>query len=158
MTRLTGSRSLCPSCHQRFNSTYAFDRHRVGAYPSHRRCLTHDEMIARGMLINARGFWITEARQLPCRLSLGRQDSSGFGDPPLGSPRGRRSDANRRNAKGSPSARKPSTQLFSRSMRNSKSESAHPGRFFKHGISARQEGITAQDQVASSIIRSGGEP
>jgi len=45
------------ACSLYFNSTSAFDRHRIG--PMHgRRCLTVDEMLAKGMERNAAGFWM----------------------------------------------------------------------------------------------------
>jgi hypothetical protein len=55
----------CPSCGERFTRVYAFDRHRVGE-PDHRRCLTPDEMRAKGMGQNSRGEWRNEAR-VPAR-------------------------------------------------------------------------------------------
>jgi hypothetical protein len=66
-TVLRGQQTACRTCGHLFNSTLAFDKHRVGpqvpiTQPMQRRCLTPDEMIAKGMSVNARGFWITEAR------------------------------------------------------------------------------------------------
>jgi hypothetical protein len=61
--RLSGNRCLCRPCGQYFNSLKSFDRHRVGKYPSSRRCLTTSEMVKRGMTVNAAGFWITETRR-----------------------------------------------------------------------------------------------
>lgn len=55
--RLTGSRCLCRTCGQRFNSVSMFDRHRVGVYPS-RRCLTTVELSQHGFKLNLAGFWI----------------------------------------------------------------------------------------------------
>jgi hypothetical protein len=60
--RLTGSRCLCRACGERFNSTAAFDRHRVDAVSGFRRCLISEEMTRRGMTRNAAGFWITKER------------------------------------------------------------------------------------------------
>lgn len=60
--RLTGSRCLCRGCGEYFNSVHAFDRHRVWASDTVHRCLAHEEMIRKGMSINASGFWITEPR------------------------------------------------------------------------------------------------
>jgi hypothetical protein len=62
MIRLTASRNQCAGCLELFNSTSAFEKHRVGEFnkqPSLRRCLTVDEMIARDMVKNAAGFWVT---------------------------------------------------------------------------------------------------
>lgn len=55
--RLTGSRCLCRTCGQYFNSMSMFDAHRVGAYPE-RRCLSPDELAQRGYTHNLAGFWI----------------------------------------------------------------------------------------------------
>jgi hypothetical protein len=60
--RLTGSRCLCRACGERFNSTAAFDRHRVDVFSGSRRCLTSEEITRRGMTRNAAGFWITKER------------------------------------------------------------------------------------------------
>lgn len=59
--RLTGDRNQCPSCAEYFNSTKAFDRHRIGRFGVDRRCRTLPEMVALGMVRNEAGFWITEA-------------------------------------------------------------------------------------------------
>jgi hypothetical protein len=38
----------------------SFDKHRVGRYePLERRCLNIDEMLARGMTKNEKGWWTT---------------------------------------------------------------------------------------------------
>lgn len=58
---LTGQRNQCRGCNQYFNSNLAFDKHRTGHFGHNRRCLTPDEMIAKGMSLNKRGFWVTEA-------------------------------------------------------------------------------------------------
>jgi len=55
--RLTGQRNECPTCGERFNSNSAFDKHRTGQYGADRRCLTADEMRARGMVLRDDGFW-----------------------------------------------------------------------------------------------------
>lgn len=63
--RLTGSRCLCRTCGEYFNSVTAFDRHRVGTWRDRgawRRCLEPSEMVARGWSLNALGFWVTETR------------------------------------------------------------------------------------------------
>lgn len=49
-------------CHQTFSSPSAGDRHRVGRFgitegPQRRRCLTADEMLEAGLVLNARGMW-----------------------------------------------------------------------------------------------------
>jgi hypothetical protein len=42
-----------------FNSTAAFDKHRVGPFTA-RRCLSDDEMLAKGMGPNRYGRWVSE--------------------------------------------------------------------------------------------------
>jgi hypothetical protein len=64
--RLRGDRCQCPTCREYFNSTYAFDRHRVGQFGLDRRCLTSAEMLSKGMAKNAAGFWVGQ------RMPLGR--------------------------------------------------------------------------------------
>lgn len=50
--------SHCTVCHETFRSNYVGDRHRVGEFePDTRRCLTPDEMRARGWVPDARGRW-----------------------------------------------------------------------------------------------------
>jgi hypothetical protein len=64
MKELTGKRCHCSACDEYFNSVSVFDRHRVGNWlndGANRRCLTIDEMVARGWSINANGFWIERA-------------------------------------------------------------------------------------------------
>lgn len=68
---LTGQRCECTGCGELFNRVSTFDKHRVGnlAKPGDwagtRRCLTVDEMAGKGWRLNDKGFWITEARELP---------------------------------------------------------------------------------------------
>jgi hypothetical protein len=69
--RLSGQHNQCASCDTYFNSTHAFDAHRYGEWgilqddgsysPSNRRCLTADEMEAKGMCLSSTGWWITKA-------------------------------------------------------------------------------------------------
>lgn len=61
MMPLTGDRCQCSVCKKYFNSTKAFDKHRTGEHGGDRRCLSTEEMEERGMVLNARGYWITEA-------------------------------------------------------------------------------------------------
>lgn len=56
--KLTGDRNQCPGCSVYFNSTRAFEKHRVGSHGVDRRCLTPTEMLQRGMAQNAAGFWV----------------------------------------------------------------------------------------------------
>lgn len=65
----TGSRiehCKAPGCHQSFTGTTAGDMHRTGDHavsvgPNRRRCLTAEEMEARGMARNSKGHWMTAA-------------------------------------------------------------------------------------------------
>jgi hypothetical protein len=59
--KLSGDRNQCPGCGEFFNSTFAFDKHRTGAFGKDRRCLTVAEMQDKGMDRNAAGFWISSA-------------------------------------------------------------------------------------------------
>lgn len=54
----------CPECHETSTRTKAGDKHRVGQPgvsegPDRRRCLTPDEMRAKGMKSNKQGYWTT---------------------------------------------------------------------------------------------------
>jgi hypothetical protein len=82
--RLTGNRCLCRPCGQYFNSLKGFDRHRVGNYPSLRRCLTPPEMVKRGMTVNAAGFWITEIRRRNRLKTVASQIPAALLETPLG--------------------------------------------------------------------------
>ncbi len=53
----------CGACHKHFSSTFAFDRHRTGSHSGQtRRCLNTDEMLSKGMGLNAHGRWVSEFR------------------------------------------------------------------------------------------------
>jgi hypothetical protein len=54
-----GDVNQCPTCFTVFNSTAAFDKHRVGLFTA-RRCLSDDEMLAKGMGPNRYGRWVSE--------------------------------------------------------------------------------------------------
>lgn len=56
---LRGDHNQCPSCGEFFNSTYAFEKHRIGKHGVDRRCMTTEEMIAAGMSLSKDDFWIT---------------------------------------------------------------------------------------------------
>jgi hypothetical protein len=54
----------CPSCHFTFTGSSSGDMHRTGDHavtegPDRRRCLTSEEMRAKGMARNDRGQWTT---------------------------------------------------------------------------------------------------
>lgn len=63
---LRGDRCQCQGCYEYFNSTAAFDKHRIGkrlrGQVLVRRCLRLDEMRALGMSQNEAGFWVSRAR------------------------------------------------------------------------------------------------
>jgi hypothetical protein len=59
--KLTGSRCQCIACDEYFNSTFAFDKHRIGEHGKTRRCMTIDEMLAKGMEKNEALFWVSSA-------------------------------------------------------------------------------------------------
>ena len=54
-----GDVNQCPTCFTVFNSSKAFDKHRVGDFTA-RRCLSDDEMLAKGMGPNRYGRWVSE--------------------------------------------------------------------------------------------------
>jgi hypothetical protein len=60
---LRGDHNQCPTCEEYFNSSHAFEKHRTGDFTKGlRRCLTTDEMLARGMSVSSSGYWITQAK------------------------------------------------------------------------------------------------
>lgn len=59
---LRGDRNQCSGCDHYFNSTHAFEKHRVGDFGINRRCLHADEMEAKGMFLGVDGFWRGSAR------------------------------------------------------------------------------------------------
>ena len=58
--KLSGQRCQCGPCGEYFNSTYAFDLHRVGDYGIDRRCFNAEGMLAKGMALNASGWWVSQ--------------------------------------------------------------------------------------------------
>lgn len=59
--KLTGTHNQCGGCRRYFNSNYAFTKHRIGEHGVDRRCMTDEEMLRRGMFINATGWWVGQA-------------------------------------------------------------------------------------------------
>jgi hypothetical protein len=56
------AKSFCVACQKTFKSEYTFDKHRSGDHAGRtRRCLSTEEMQAKGMLQNERGWWISSA-------------------------------------------------------------------------------------------------
>jgi len=58
--KLRGQKNQCQGCKQYFNSNLAFEKHRTGKHGKDRRCRTEEEMIAKGMSLNAQSFWISK--------------------------------------------------------------------------------------------------
>lgn len=58
MKALRGDRNQCPGCGEYFNSSGAFDKHRIGKFGADRRCRTTEEMEAAGMVKRSDGFWV----------------------------------------------------------------------------------------------------
>lgn len=55
-----GDVNQCPTCFTLFNSTYAFDKHRIGTHsPNTRRCMSEDEMLKAGMGKNRYNRWVS---------------------------------------------------------------------------------------------------
>jgi len=47
-------------CGLHFTSVHAFDKHRTGTYqPNERRCMTTEEMLEAGMVLNRHGYWVS---------------------------------------------------------------------------------------------------
>lgn len=61
--KLVGQRNQCQGCKKYFNSNTAFEMHRRGEFGIDRRCLTEEEMLARGMALNAKSFWVSELNE-----------------------------------------------------------------------------------------------
>ena len=58
MKILKGNRNQCPTCNEYFNSSTAFQKHRVGEFGKDRRCRTPEEMLKIGMEKKPDGFWV----------------------------------------------------------------------------------------------------
>ena len=79
MKYLTGDKNQCAGCSEYFNSSLAFEKHRTGEHKDNgRRCLTAAEMMAKGMALNAKGFWISEA--YPTELLEKKRESNQIAD------------------------------------------------------------------------------
>jgi hypothetical protein len=62
--KLSGQRNQCPTCKLYFKSNAAFDKHRTGEHGKDRRCMTVEEMTAKGMVTNKAGWWVTAANPM----------------------------------------------------------------------------------------------
>lgn len=71
--KLTNQRNQCPACGEYFNRTSGFNKHRIGKFDlpkehiDGRRCMTIDEMVAKGMRVNSDGFWTLPGGENPWR-------------------------------------------------------------------------------------------
>lgn len=68
---LRGDRNQCQGCKAYFNSTHAFEKHRVGEHGKDRRCLNADEMRAKGMVLGDDEFWRGSAMPVGIRSEAG---------------------------------------------------------------------------------------
>ena len=59
--KLRGQKNQCQGCKKYFNSNHAFEMHRTGRHGIDRRCMTEEEMTAKGMSMNARSFWVSKS-------------------------------------------------------------------------------------------------
>ena len=60
--RLTAHRCQCAACGKYFSRSSVFDKHRTGDYGGGRRCMTTEEMGAKGMRADATGVWRGKAK------------------------------------------------------------------------------------------------
>jgi hypothetical protein len=71
---LKGNRNQCGACGEYFNSVKPFEIHRIGKHGVNRRCMTREEMLARGMSLNKEGFWISSKMPESLRSHHERND------------------------------------------------------------------------------------
>ena len=57
--KLNGEHNHCSACGEYFNSSKAFEKHRIGEFGVDRRCTTVEEMTAKGMSKSKTDWWIT---------------------------------------------------------------------------------------------------
>jgi hypothetical protein len=70
--------NVCRVCGEDFSSLEIFDGHRVGRHEvdfsairrDGRRCLSVDEMSAKGWQLDSRGRWVDPARAVPARTAF----------------------------------------------------------------------------------------
>jgi hypothetical protein len=62
--KLRGDHCRCSGCGAFFNSTRAFDKHRAGELAD-RRCLSADDMLAKGMSLSPSGWWVSNSWASP---------------------------------------------------------------------------------------------
>ena len=84
--KLTGDRNECPDAANSFNSSAAFDMHRVGSFGKRpenggRRYRTVAEMTQHGMAKNTAGFWCTELKGKNAMERVRRNATSDFSGP-----------------------------------------------------------------------------
>lgn len=65
----------CKLCGEYFNSDRGFTDHRVGQFmPNTRRCLTPEELIAKGWAKTDSGHWVTEKLDAAARARRAAED------------------------------------------------------------------------------------
>jgi len=62
--KVSHTKCQCTECKHFFKSTFAFDKHRAGTHGADRRCMSEDEMRAKGMDRNQAGYWISAKREV----------------------------------------------------------------------------------------------
>lgn len=68
--KLRGNHCQCGACGRYFNSLTAFDKHRTGPFSHNvlsRECLTDEQMVAKGMSVSAKGWWVGSKYANPSR-------------------------------------------------------------------------------------------
>lgn len=81
MKVLRGQRNQCSVCGEYFNSNHSFEIHRTGKFGVDRRCLTPEEMRAKGMSLNAAEFWISAASDNRWSNNDGEEGNDSTGEP-----------------------------------------------------------------------------
>lgn len=84
--KLTKDRNECPSCGALFETSEAFDAHRIGDFasgskPNTRRCMTAAEMEESGFRANRDGFLLSEVEHKyePSKIVVRSQSQSALG-------------------------------------------------------------------------------
>lgn len=62
--KLTGHRCQCAACGKYFSRVSVFDKHRTGNFGRDRRCMTTEQMQARGMRELTLGVWVGKGKVL----------------------------------------------------------------------------------------------
>ena len=76
------AKAICSGCGQIFGGESGFEKHRAGEFrkldvtPSQRRCLTPQEMLARGLHQDERGRWIKDFDESVCTPRISKTHTS----------------------------------------------------------------------------------